>query len=159
LYSFDCTVAQIHGHSSNSAITCRYRLYKDVRKELLERSSRTLLLKVLVNPVTSYEKRFHKPFILSTTIYALSEEAVLLAIDAVLRLLKDGEWHDMEGITKRLALQEFRVEMIVSFLSDYGFIEFDKKGRKVKLNLLTREFIDDIYHVEEEEAMRALRLR
>jgi len=83
----------------------------------------------------------------------------LLAIDAVLRLLKDGEWHDLEGIAKRLALQEFRVEMIVSFLSDYGFIEFDKKGRKVKLNLLTREFIDDIYHVEEEEAMRALRLR
>lgn len=83
----------------------------------------------------------------------------MLAIDAVLRLLKDGEWHDMEGIAKRLALHEFRVEMIVSFLSDYGFIEFDKKDQKVKLNPLTREFIDDIYHVEEEEAMRALRLR
>lgn len=83
----------------------------------------------------------------------------MLAIDAVLRLLKDGEWHDLKGITKRLALQEFRVEMIVSFLSDYSFIEFDKKDRKVKLNPLTREFIDDIYHVEEEEAMRALRLR
>lgn len=83
----------------------------------------------------------------------------MLAIDVVLRLLKDGEWHDMEGIAKRLALQEFRVEMIVSFLSDYGFIEFDKKGRKVKLNSLTREFIDEIHSVEEEEVMRALRLR
>ena len=83
----------------------------------------------------------------------------MLAIDAVLRLLKDGEWHDLEEIVKRLALQEFRVEMIVSFLSDYGFIEFDKKSRKVKLSSLTRSFIDDIYHVEEEEAMRALRLR
>jgi len=83
----------------------------------------------------------------------------LLAIDAVLRLLKDGEWHNLGEITKKLASHKFRMEMIVSFLSDYGFIEFDKKDQKVKLNLLTREFIDDIYRVEEEEAMRALRLR
>ncbi len=83
----------------------------------------------------------------------------MLAIDAVLRLLKDGKWHDLVEIAKKLASHEFRVEMIVSFLSDYGFIEFDKKDRKVKLNPLTREFIDEIHRVEEEEAMRALRLR
>ncbi len=83
----------------------------------------------------------------------------MLAIDAVLRLLKDGKWHDLVEITKKLSSHEFRVEMIVSFLSDYGFIEFDKKDRKVKLNPLTREFIDEIHRVEEEEAMRALRLR
>jgi hypothetical protein len=83
----------------------------------------------------------------------------LLMIDAALSLLKDGKWHNLAEITKKLASHEFRVEMIVSFLSDYGFIEFDKKGRKVKLNSLTREFIDEIHHVEEEEAMRALSLR
>jgi len=82
-----------------------------------------------------------------------------LAIDAVLRLLKDEKWHDLKEITKRLASHEFRVEMIVSFLSNYGFIEFNKKDRKVKLNPLTREFIDEIHRVEEEEAMRALRFR
>jgi hypothetical protein len=51
------------------------------------------------------------------------------------------------------------VEMIVSFLSDYGFIEFDRKRQKVKLNSLTREFINEIHGVEEEEVMRALSLQ
>jgi hypothetical protein len=92
---------------------------------------------------------FHKSFIFSTAMYTLIEEAVLLAIDAVLGLLKDGKWHDLEEITKKIALPEFRVEMIVSFLSDYDFIEFDKKGRKAKLNLLTHEFVDEIHRVEE----------
>jgi len=57
-----------------------------------------------------------------------------LAIDAVLGLLKDGKWHDLKEITKKFASQEFRVEMIVSFLSDYGFIEYNRKDRKVKLS-------------------------
>jgi len=94
-----------------------------------------------------------------TTIYTLNEETILLIIDVVLSLLKDGKWHNLAEIAKKLASHEFRVEMIVSFLSDYGFIEFDKKGQKVKLNSLTREFIDEIHHLEEEEAMRALSLR
>jgi hypothetical protein len=88
-----------------------------------------------------------------------SGEVVLLAIDETLRVLRDGKWHDLEEITKKIALPEYRVEMIVSFLSDYGFIEFDKKGQKAKLNPLTREFIDEVHRVEEEEVMRALRLR
>ncbi len=83
----------------------------------------------------------------------------MLAIDAVLMLLKDGKWHDLVEITKKISPHEFRVEMIVRFLSDYGFIEFNKKDQKVKLNPLTRVFIDEIHCVEEEEAMRALRLR
>ncbi len=90
--------------------------------------------------------------------YTLVEEAVLLAIDAVLGLLKDGKWHDLEEITKKTALPEFRVEIIVSFLSDYDFIKFNKKSRKAKLNQLTLEFVDEIHRVEEEEAIRALRL-
>jgi len=80
-------------------------------------------------------------------------------IDAVLGLLKDGKWHDLVEIAKKCGLHEFRVEMIMSFLSDYDFIEFNKKSRRVKLRPLTREFIDEIHRVEEEEAMRALRLR
>jgi DNA-binding IclR family transcriptional regulator len=83
----------------------------------------------------------------------------LLIIDAVLSSLKDGKWHNLAEIAKKLALHEFRVEMIVSFLSDYGFIEFDRKRQKVKLNSLTREFINEIHGVEEEEVMRALSLQ
>ena len=83
----------------------------------------------------------------------------MLIIDAVLGLLKDGKWHNLAEIAKKLPSHEFRVEMIVRFLSDYGFVEFDKKGQKVKLNSLTREFIDEIHHLEEEETMRVLSLR
>jgi hypothetical protein len=90
--------------------------------------------------------------------YTLIEGAVLLAIDAALGLLRDGKWHYLEEIIEKIALPEFRVEMIISFLSDYGLIEFDKKSRKAKLNPLTREFIDEVHRFEEEEAMRALRL-
>jgi hypothetical protein len=73
--------------------------------------------------------------------------------------LKDGNWHDLAEIAKKTVSDEFRVEMIASFLSDYSFIKFNKKGQKVKLNSLTREFIDEIHHLEGEEAMRALSLR
>jgi len=83
----------------------------------------------------------------------------LFVIETVLSLLKDGKWHDLPEIAKKIATHQFRVEMIAIFLSDYGFVEFDKKGQKVKLNSLTREFIDEIHHVEEEEVMRALSLR
>jgi len=82
-----------------------------------------------------------------------------LAIDVVLGLLKDGKWHDLAEITKKFASHEFRVEMIVSFLSDYGFIEYNRKGRKVKLCPLVSIFIDEIHRVKEEETIRALRLR
>jgi predicted transcriptional regulator len=83
----------------------------------------------------------------------------LLTIDAVLRLLKDEKWHDLAEITEKFASDEFKVEMIISFLSNYGFIEFDRKNRKVKICPLTSSFISEIYRVKEEEAIRALRLR
>lgn len=83
----------------------------------------------------------------------------MLAIDAILSILKDEKWHNLAEIAKKLALDEFRVKMIVSFLSEYGFIDFDKKSQKIKLTSLTREFIDEISHDEEEEAIRALSLR
>jgi hypothetical protein len=84
---------------------------------------------------------------------------VLLIIDSFLMSLKNGKWHDLAEIAKKLASNEFRVEMIVSFLSNYGFIEFDRKNRKVKICPLTSSFISEIYRVKEEEAIRALRLR
>ena len=84
---------------------------------------------------------------------------MLWAIDAVLGLLKDEKWHDLEEIAKKCALHEFKVEMIVNFLSNYDFIEFEKKSRKAKIRPLIREFIGEIRRAETEEVKRALRLR
>jgi len=83
----------------------------------------------------------------------------LLIIDEILTLLKDGNWHNRSELAKKYSSNGLKVKMVISFLSKFDFVELDKKGRKVKLNLLTREFIDEIHRVEEEEAMRALRLR
>ncbi len=69
-------------------------------------------------------------------------------------LLKDGNWHDLREITKKCSSNELRVEMIVNFLSKYDFMELDKKGRKARLRPLMLEFIDEIQHVREEEALK-----
>ncbi|NIR87409.1 hypothetical protein GWO13_07530, partial [Candidatus Bathyarchaeota archaeon] len=130
------------------------QLYKTLGKELLEGSSRTSLYQVLVNPVTSYEKRFHKPFILSTAIHAPTEEAILWAIDEILITLKDGNWHDLSAITKKYSSNKLRAEMILSFLSKYDFMELDKKGRKARLLPLMLEFMNEIQCTKEEKAVK-----
>jgi len=69
-------------------------------------------------------------------------------------LLKDGNWHDLREITKKCSSNGLRVEMIVNFLWKYDFMELDKKDRKARLRPLMLEFIDEIQHVREEEALK-----
>jgi len=114
-----------------------------------------LFHKVLVDPAIFYEKRFHKPFILSTAIHTPAEEAELWAIDEVLMVLKDGDWHDLREVAKKCSSNELRVEMIVSFLLKYDFMELDKKSRKARLRPLMLEFIDEIQRIREEEAVKS----
>ena len=66
------------------------------------------------------------------------------AIDEILELLEDGKWHDIKEITKKSNLQEFKVEMICGFLSEYAFIDFDKEQQKTKLTTTTLKFIEKI---------------
>jgi len=77
-------------------------------------------------------------------------------IDEILMLLKDGNWHNLEEITTKCSSNDFRVEMIVSFLSKYDFMEVDKKGRKARLRPLMLEFINEIQRNREEEATKPL---
>ena len=75
-------------------------------------------------------------------------------IDEILMLLKDGNWHDLREIIKKCSSNGLRVEMIVNFLSKYDFMELDKKDLKARLRPLMLEFIDEIQHVREEEAVK-----
>jgi len=75
---------------------------------------------------------------------------VLWVIDEILMLLKDGNWHDLREIAEKCSSDEFRVEMIVSFLSKYDFMELDKKGRRARLCPLMLEFINEIQRIGEE---------
>lgn len=72
-------------------------------------------------------------------------------IDEILWLLKDGKWHNSEEILEKCSSPKSKVEMGVSFLREYDFIQVDESGRKAKLRPLMRNFIDEIQRVEREE--------
>jgi len=72
------------------------------------------------------------------------------AIDEILCLLKDGEWHDLKEITKKVALPKFKAEMAVSFLLEYDFIQLNENIKRVKLQPSILKFIEEIQRLEKE---------
>lgn len=72
-------------------------------------------------------------------------------IDKILCLLKDGEWHDLKEITKKVALPKYKAEMAVSFLGEYDFIQLNENIRRVKLQPLILKFIEEIQRLEKED--------
>ena len=77
----------------------------------------------------------------------------MTAIDEILWLLKDGEWHDLKEITEKTSLPKFKAEIAVSFLGKYDFILFNETARKVRLQPSMLDFIDEIQRIEKEEAL------
>ena len=75
------------------------------------------------------------------------------AIDEILWLLKDGKWHSLREILEKCSLPKSKVEMAVSFLWEYDFIQVNENGRKAKLRPFMVNFIDEIQRVEKEEAL------
>jgi len=72
------------------------------------------------------------------------------AIDEILWLLKDGEWHDLKEITEKVALPKFKAEIVFSFLGEYDFIQLNENVRRVKLQPSILEFIEEIQRLEKE---------
>jgi hypothetical protein len=73
------------------------------------------------------------------------------AIDEVLLLLKDGEWHDLKEITEKVALPKFKTEKVVNFLSEYDFIQLNENIRKMKIKPPIHDFFEKIQRIENEE--------
>ena len=73
----------------------------------------------------------------------------LLAIDEILDLLKNGEWHGIEEVADKIRLHNSKVELITSFLAEYDFLQFDKKERKIKLSPQLLVFLKKIEDVEQ----------
>jgi len=72
-------------------------------------------------------------------------------VDDILRLLKNGKWHDLKEIGKRIQLQDLDVASITKFLAQYNFIKLDKEGKKAKLDSSTQIFLKKISRLEGEE--------
>ncbi len=75
------------------------------------------------------------------------------AIDNILWLLKDGEWYHLKDIAEKTAVPEVKVEIALSFLREYNFVQLNKKFRRAKLQPSIIKFIDKIQRIEKEEAL------
>jgi len=62
----------------------------------------------------------------------------------------NGEWHGVKEIANRARLQEFKVQLITSFLAEYDFLEFDKNAKKVKLSPQLLLFLRKIGDIDRE---------
>lgn len=70
------------------------------------------------------------------------------ALDDILWLLKDGKWHDVQEVTKTVALPKAKAEMVISFLGEYNFIQLTEDAEKIKLQPSMLEFIEGIQRLE-----------
>ncbi len=72
----------------------------------------------------------------------------MLAIDKVLELLRNGQWHNIREIAEKTRMHEFKVELITSFLVEYDFLELDKEEKKIKLSPQLQLFLNKIEDIE-----------
>ena len=68
-------------------------------------------------------------------------------IDEVITFLKDGKWHDIQEVTEAVVMPKPRTEMVISFLSEYDFIQ-QESGKRIKLKASMLEFIEGIQRLE-----------
>ena len=75
------------------------------------------------------------------------------AIDEILWLLRNGEWHDLQEISENVALSKFKVEIAVKFLGKYDFIQVNGKAKRIRLHSSILDFINKIQRIEKEETL------
>jgi len=75
---------------------------------------------------------------------------MLLVIDEILDYLGDGEWHGFPEITRNFRAVEDKVDRILGFLADHGFIDLDREGGRVKINASFSRFLQAIRRLEGE---------
>jgi len=129
-------------------------LFKDLRKELLVKCSRAFFLffwrVTLKKILTSH---------LSASIIIKERDILetpgqMQAIDKILDVLNNGDWHRIAEVAEETGTQESKIELISSFLSVYDFLEYDKKTRRIKLSTELRGFLKKITEIEQKENAR-----
>jgi len=74
------------------------------------------------------------------------------AVDEILLLLKDGEWHNLNEIKEKSTLPPSKAELIVNFLAEYNFVELNEDNKQLRLQSLLVEFLEEIQRLEKEES-------
>jgi hypothetical protein len=123
-------------------------LFKDLGKELLVKCSRAFVCffwrVTLKKILTSHLSLLH-----SLKDKHLQRRMAMPAIDKILEVLTNGNWHKLSEVAQKVGTQESKIELISSFLSAYDFLQYDKKTKKVKLSSELQEFFEKIREVEQ----------
>ena len=53
-------------------------------------------------------------------------------METILEIIKDGKWHSIKELEEKTKLHEFKLQMIIEFLTNFNFVEIKKDGRKIK---------------------------
>ena len=71
-------------------------------------------------------------------------------IDELLVLLQDNKWHNLTELTQHVALSSDKLEKVVNFLTEYGFVQLDKNPQKVKIEPKLLTLLTEIRRLEQE---------
>ena len=63
------------------------------------------------------------------------------AIDDVVELLRDGEWHNLQDLANDLKLTPEKLQQIIQFLKSLELIELDKQQQKTQINKDLKQLI------------------
>jgi len=74
----------------------------------------------------------------------------LLAVDQILELLKNGEWHGLNEVAEKTGLQKLKVEVITNFLAEYNFLKLSKQEKKIKMTPELLLFFKKVEELEPE---------
>ena len=78
---------------------------------------------------------------------------MLPRVDDVLKLLENGDWHDLKEIGEKIQLPNIDTASVTDFLAQYDFIMLDEERRKAKLDSSTQVFLRKIRRLEDEEKL------
>jgi len=62
-------------------------------------------------------------------------------IARVLETIKDGEWHTLEEVRRKVKLTRNQIQQVASFLEQYEFTETDKTKRKIRMKETAKSFL------------------
>jgi len=57
-----------------------------------------------------------------------------MLIDYVTELLKDGKWHYVRTLARKLDQPEEKIRDILKFCADFDIVAFDRTGNKVRID-------------------------
>ena len=69
-------------------------------------------------------------------------------VDMLFEVLKDGKWHSMDELISKTKMKETNAKLITSFLESFCFIHLDKEKERIKLDVLTRKFLEKLEKAE-----------